>query len=250
LIVSLFAGSLPLIIYIATGGNSSLGFKENRFKKIRGLSSYGILMTAQICLSIILLVSAITIYEQNSYMLSRSLGEMSTDILSFPNQNWESRSKYTAIRNRAMQNPLIKSFSAAMEEPSGESLDALRIESSGLKDTLGVRELFVMPVEDNFFDLFKIPLIAGRNFTLFNPERKGEDYILNETAVKRLGWTPEEAIGKPFKIVFDTPDIFFGGNVVGVVRDFNFSTVKQEIKPYVLFQKPIFYVCFLVRGGF
>lgn len=247
LIVSLFAGSLPLIIYIATGGNSSLGFKENRFKKIRGLSSYGILMTAQICLSIILLVSAITIYEQNSYMLSRSLGEMSTDILSFPNQNWESRSKYTAIRNRAMQNPLIKSFSAAMEEPSGESLDALRIESSGLKDTLGVRELFVMPVEDNFFDLFKIPLIAGRNFTLFNPERKGEDYILNETAVKRLGWTPEEAIGKPFKIVFDTPDIFFGGNVVGVVRDFNFSTVKQEIKPYVLFQKPIFYVCFLVR---
>jgi len=246
LIISLFAGSLPLIIYMATGGNSP-GFRENRIKKIRGLSSYGILMPAQICLSVILLVSAITIYEQNSYMLSRSLGEMSSDILTFPHQNWESRSKYTAIRNRAMQNPLIKSFSAAMEEPSGESLDALRIETSGLKDTLGVRELFVMPVEDNFFDLFKIPLIAGRNFSLFNPERKGEDYILNETAVKRLGWTPEEAIGKPFKIIFDTPEIFFGGTVVGVVRDFNFSTVKQEIKPYVLFQKPIFYVCFLVR---
>ncbi len=146
-----------------------------------------------------------------------------------------------------MQDPLIKSFTAAMEEPSGETLDALRIESSGIKDTLDVKELFVMPVEDNFLDFFKIPLIAGRNFSPFNPDRKGEDYILNETALKRLGWTPEEAIGKPFKIAFDTPDIFFGGTVVGVVRDFNFNTVKQEIKPYVLFQKPIFYSVFLVR---
>jgi putative ABC transport system permease protein len=134
-----------------------------------------------------------------------------------------------------------------MEEPSGETLDALRIESSGIKDTLGVKELFVMPVEDNFFDFFEIPLVAGRNFSPFNPDRKGEDYILNETALKRLGWTPEEAIGKPFKIAFDTPDIFFGGTVVGVVRDFNFNTVKKEIKPYVLFQKPIFYLCFLVK---
>jgi putative ABC transport system permease protein len=62
-----------------------------------------------------------------------------------------------------------------------------------------------------------------------------------------LGWTPEEAIGKPFKIKFDIPDIFYGGTVVGVVKDFNFNTLKQEIKPYVLFQKPIFYLCFLVE---
>jgi putative ABC transport system permease protein len=90
-------------------------------------------------------------------------------------------------------------------------------------------------------------LAAGRNFSSYNPDRKGEDYILNETAVKSLGWSTEEAIGQPFSIKFDTPDIFYGGTVVGVVRDFNFSTVRQEIKPYVLFQKPIFYFCFLVQ---
>ncbi len=247
LIVSLFAGSLPVILHIATGRNSSQGFREMRHKKIQGISSYGILMTAQLFLSIVLMVSAITIYRQNNFMLSRSLGEMSSGILVFKNQNWESRSKYTAIRNRAMQNPLIKSFSASMEPPSGETLDAIRIESSGIKDTLGVKELFVMPVEDNFLDFFKIPLIVGRSFSVFNPNRKGEDYILNETALKRLGWSPEEAIGQSFKIAFDTPDIFYGGTVVGVVRDFNFSTVKQKIKPYVFFQKPIFYLCFLIK---
>lgn len=247
LIVSLFAGSLPVIIHIVTGRNTSHGFRENLHKKVKGISSYGILMTAQLCLSIVLMVSAITIYKQNKFMFSRSLGDMSSDILSFRQQNWESRAKYTAIRNRAMQNPLIKSFSASMEQPSGETLDALRIESSGIKDTLQEKDLFVMSVEDNFLDFFNIRLIAGRSFSPFIPDRKGEDYILNETAVKRLGWSAEEAIGQPFKIVFNVPDIFYGGTVVGVVSDFNFSTVRQEIKPYVLFQKPIFYLCYLVR---
>jgi putative ABC transport system permease protein len=247
LIILLFAGSLPVIIYIASGRNSFKGFREVRYKRNQVISSYGILMTAQLSLSIILMVSSITIYKQNKFMLSRSLGEMSSEILSFKHQNWECRSKYTAIRNRAMQNPLVKSFSAAMEQPSGETLDALKVESTGIKDNLEEKRLFVMPAEDNFLDFFNIPLIAGRNFSPYNPNRKGEDYILNETALKRLGWSAEEAIGQPFKIAFDTPDIFFGGTVVGVVKDFNFNTVKQEIKPYVLFQKPIFYICFLVR---
>jgi putative ABC transport system permease protein len=247
LIISLFAGSLPVIIYILTGRNSSQGLREIRVRRIHGISSYGILMTAQYCLSIILMVSAISIFKQNKFMLSRSLGEMSSDILVFKNQNWESRSKYNVIRNKAIQNPLIKSFSASMEEPSGETLDALKIESPGIKDILEEKRLFVMSVEDNFFDFFKIPLIAGRSFSTFNPNRKGEDYILNETALKRLGWSSEEAIGQPFNIAFDTHDIFYGGTVVGVVRDFNFNTLKQEIKPYVFFQKPIFYLCFLVK---
>jgi len=247
LIISLFAGSLPVIIYITSGRNTAKGFREIRYKRNQGISSYGILMTAQLCLSIILMVAAITIYKQNNFMLSRSLGDMSSEILSFKQQNWESRSKYTAIRNRALQNPLIKSFSAVMEQPSGETLDALKIESSGIKDNVEQKELFVLPVEENFLDFFHLQLIAGRGFSPFNPNRKGEDYILNETALKKLGWTAEEAIGQPFKIAFDTPDIFFGGTVVGVVRDFNFNTLKSKIKPYVLFQKPIFYICFLAK---
>lgn len=247
LIISLAAGSLPVIIYITSGRNSSQGFREIRYRKNHAISSYGILITAQLCLSIILMVSAITIFKQNNFMLSRSLGNMSSDILSFKQQNWESRSKYTAIRNRALQSPLINGFSAAMEQPSGETLDALKIESTGIKDSLGEKQLFVLPVEDNFLDFFNLQLIAGRGFSPFNPDRKGEDYILNETALKKLGWSAEDAIGQPFKIAFNTPDIFFGGTVVGVVRDFNFNTVKNEIKPYVLFQKPIFYLCYLVK---
>lgn len=244
---SVLAGSLPVILHTIKSQKSLTGFKEVPRNSGSGFSSYGILMTVQFCLSIILMVSAITIYQQKEFILSGSLGKMSSDILVFKKQNWEIRSKYDAFRNRSLQSPLIKSVTAVMEEPSGETVDLLDVESSAIDESHKDKPLYVLPVEDNFLDFFNIPIVAGRNFPKFNPARKGEDYILNETAVKYLGWNAQEAIGRPLKIKFDTPDIFYGGTVIGVVKDFNFNTLKKEIKPYVLFQKPIFYICFLVQ---
>ena len=246
-IISMFAGSLPVMYFIFRSRRTVPVSGIKSHYSASGLSVYGILVTFQLCLSIILIISAITIYRQKELIFASGMGDMSSDILAFKQQNWEIRSKYSAFRNRALQDPHIKSFSASLEEPTGETLDAMQVESPEIDENHKSNPLYVLAVEDNFLDFFNIPLIAGRNFSPFNPERKGEDYILNESAVKKLGWTPDEAIGKPFKIKFDYPDIFYGGTVVGVVRDFNYTTVKQAIKPYVMFQKPIFYICFLVR---
>jgi putative ABC transport system permease protein len=245
--ISSLTGSLPAVLSIL---NTKINMQSVGVKKInrsKGLSSYGTLMTIQFSLAIIMMISAIVIFRQKKFIFSQSLGKMSSDIMVFKRQAWEIRAKYTALRDQALQDPLIKNFTASMEEPGGETMDAMTVESSGLDENHKDKPLYVLSVEDNFLNFFDLPLVTGRNFSKFNPERKGEDYILNETAVKELGWTPQEAIGKPFKINFDTPAIFYGGTVVGVVKDFNMTTVKQQIKPYVLFQKPIFYLCFLVR---
>jgi putative ABC transport system permease protein len=247
LLISMMAGSMPVIVFLIQSGKS---FPESVVKSHNSssrFSIYGVLVTVQLSLSIILMISALTIYREKELIFSSALGNMSSDILAFQKLNWEVRGKYTTYRNRALQNPYVKSFSASMEEPSGETLDALQVESPEIDDAHKDNPLYVLAVEDNFLGFFNILLIAGRPFSAFNPERKGEDYILNETAVKKLGWTPGESIGRPFKIKFDNPDIFYGGTVVGVARDFNFTSVKQEIKPYVMFQKPVFYNCFLVR---
>jgi len=247
LIVSTITGSLPTILNILNRSINIQVFGKDSIQSANKASSYGILMTIQFCLAIILMVSAIVIFQQKKFIFSQSLGKMSSDIMVFKRQGWEIRAKYTAIRDQALQDPLIKNFTASMEEPGGETMDAMTVESSGLDENHKDKPLFVLSVEDNFLSFFDLPLVTGRNFSKFNAERKGEDYILNETALKELGWTPQEAIGKPLKIRFDVPDIFYGGTVVGVVKDFNMTTVKQKIKPYVLFQKPIFYLCFLVQ---
>jgi putative ABC transport system permease protein len=247
IIFSLLAGSLPVVLNILNTSINIQAFGAEAIQGTKKISSYGILMTIQFCLAIILMVSAITIFKQKKFIFSQSIGKMSSDIMVFKSLGWEIRGKYTAIRDQALQDPLIKNFTASMEEPGGETMDAMLIESSGLDENHKDKQLYVLPVEDNFLEFFDLPLIAGHNFSKFNPEGKREDYILNETAIKELGWTPQEAIGKPLKVLFDTPDIFYGGTVVGVAKDFNITTVKQNIKPYVLFQKPLFYLCYIVR---
>jgi putative ABC transport system permease protein len=246
-LISVFAGTLPVIFHILSRQKSGTDFKKIQHKSSPIISSYGLLMTLQFGMSIILMISTITIYQQKKLILDHSLGKNTSDILVFKRQNWEVRKKYNAFKTRALQDNLVKSVTASMEEPTGETMDVLDVESSAIDETIKNKQLYVLSVEDNFLTFFDIPLIAGHNFSLYNPGRKGEDYILNESALKQLNWTPEEAIGRPFKIKFGTPDIFYGGTVVGVVRDFNFTSLKQEIKPYVLFQKPIFYLCFMVQ---
>jgi len=247
LIISVLSGSLPLIQNIIRGQMSMTGLNEFPHGIIPKLSTYGILMIVQFCLAIGLMITSIIIYQQKELITSASIGKMSLDILVFKKQNWEIRGKYQAIREKALQNPLIKSFTATIEEPAGETVDAWSVESPAIDENRKDRQLYILSVEDNFLDFFGIQLLSGRNFTPFNPARKGEDYILNEAAVKKLGWTAEQAIGKPFKLKFPVPGMFTGGTVVGIVRDFNFTTLKQEIKPYVLFQKPDFYQCFMVK---
>ena len=247
LFFTVMTGCFPLIRYIRKHNKLLIQLKEEPGSRKGKISSYKILLTGQFILSIILMVTAATINRQNKHMFSLSLGDGRSEILVFKKQNWEIRFKYDAIRTKALQNPLIREVTASIEEPSGETLDALQIESGEIGKGNDETRLFVLAVEDNFLDFFNIPLIAGKNFSPFNQSKKGEDYILNETAVKRLGWTPEDAIGKPFRIKFDVPDIFYGGTVTGVVKDFNFNTARQRIKPYVLFQKPIFYLSFLVK---
>ncbi len=245
--ISILTGSLPLILYILRKKIIINDFKKEISENIHRRSSYGFLMIGQFFLAVVLIVAAITINMQKKYILSASMGKMDPDIIAFRKLNWEIRGKYTSIRDRALQDPLVKSVTASIEEPSGETADAMKVESPELDDAHKDNPLYVLVVENNFLDFFNIPLIAGRNFSPYRPERKGEDYILNETALKKLGWKAEEAIGRPFRVKFDVPDIIFGGTVVGVVKDFNFTTVKQEIKPYVLFQKPIFYLCIIVK---
>jgi putative ABC transport system permease protein len=75
-------------------------------------------------------------------------------------------------------------------------------------------------------------MAAGRNFSR-DFATDTANYILNETAVKMLGWrTPQNAIDK---------DMVYGGTkgkVVGVVKDFHFESLHQAIVPMIFYMPP------------
>jgi putative ABC transport system permease protein len=94
------------------------------------------------------------------------------------------------------------------------------------------------PIDEDFIKTTGLQLVAGSDLTQQDikdvsfPDGKGNIYhfILNESAAKELGWTPEQAIGQRMFMDASRP-----GFVRGVVKDFNFESLHNPIKPLILF---------------
>ena len=74
--------------------------------------------------------------------------------------------------------------------------------------------------------------MQGRNFDAGRPADVDEAVLLNEAAVRALGW--KDPIGKPFAVPFQGPN----GRIVGVVEDFNFQSLHKTVEPAFMFLWP------------
>ena len=76
-----------------------------------------------------------------------------------------------------------------------------------------------------------LKIIAGRDFSGSFPTDTAVATLINRTAAKKLGWTPEQAIGKWIRnTVRDT----LNRQIVGVVEDFNFLSLKENMDALVI----------------
>jgi putative ABC transport system permease protein len=129
--------------------------------------------------------------------------------------------KIPAIRSQLLSNPQIEKVSFPIYMPLNMISETIVNEWEGnhAKQNLFVYNNFI---DYDFLDLFEIKLKEGRNFSPAHPTDSTDSYILNESAVKALGW--ESAVGKQFR----------GGKVIGVVKDFHFQPLGLPIKPLFL----------------
>jgi len=92
--------------------------------------------------------------------------------------------------------------------------------------------MYMLQVDDAFSTVYPAPLVAGRMFSPAFPSDTAGAVVLNETAVRALGWTPATAIGR-------TVELWNGDNpVVGVVRDFHLHSLHQPIAPLLIGYSP------------
>jgi putative ABC transport system permease protein len=90
-----------------------------------------------------------------------------------------------------------------------------------------------LPAEAGVVEALGIAVIAGRDFAENPPmpDSANFQYLLNETLVQQLGWTPDDAIGRRML----EPRV---GEVIGVVQDFNFNTLHVPIEPLAIWYSP------------
>jgi len=176
------------------------------------------LVVLQFASAIVFAISSLIVFQQLNYMQQKKLGYNRDQVVFTTYRNQKIYDQHPAIRNELMKHPNIENVCFANTLPLNSTNLGLIQNWEGHQEGEQL-SVYRFRTDYDFLDLFEIELIEGRNFSPEFPADSSESYILNETAVKALGW--DSPIGKSFE----------DGKVIGVVKDFHFQPFKFEIEP-------------------
>lgn len=183
------------------------------------------LVVGQFTCSVILISSAIVIYDQLTLLQDKHLGFDKSQIVYVRMKN-ELSKKALLMKNDLQTYSSIAGVSAASSNLIDviSSTGAIYWEGQPAEDKFLVTQ---MNIDPHFLSTTGMRLLAGRNFDARISTDTASAYIINQTAARRMGWTPQGAIGKMLTL-WDRK-----GRVIGVVQDFHFRPLTATIEPFL-----------------
>ena len=209
------------------------------------------LITVQFAVSIALLCGTFIMLSQLRYWQNMPLGFDADQIISVPLSSANINSAFapgdSTLRRRMnafdellLQNPGIGEVTLASSMPGfGAPLFPISTDKIRMEDNVFLASI---SVDYDFAETFKLKVLAGRDFDKSFGTDHLNSYLLNELAVKTLGWaSPEEAIGQ---------NVSRGGKagkVVGVVNNFNTAGLQTALNPVIMDVSPGSFTAFAIR---
>jgi len=239
-LVSILSGILLLLKQEMNNLKIGLNQNNNNFNR-KGVSKS--LIVLQYAISIALIIAVIVIQRQTSYALENSMGVKENNLICFENVHSNVQQKFEIFKTELLKYSSIESVSAMLEPPGGEANDMFQFTMEGyIKNETNEEDnkIGIFPCDYSLASIFNLQLLSGVNFSEKNEDNEGSgEYIINESAMKRLHFTnPDKIIGKEFGLIFDNDVIKIPkGKIIGVVKDFHLSSIKKKVEPLVLFKR-------------
>ena len=186
------------------------------------------LVVFQFAMSIILISSTVIVFRQLSFMRNENLGFDRDQLLVVSNAS-ALGGQIESFRDRIARMPGVEMAAYSSKVP-GRDPDNTSFRPDGAPPE-SVIPIRYVEVSDDYAQTMKMELVDGR---FLSKDRTDDEnaVVLNEAAVHRAGWS--EGVGKKIIILSTDPSENRAYTVVGVVRDFNFESLRHDVKPLAM----------------
>jgi putative ABC transport system permease protein len=201
-----------------------------------------VLVVFQFTMSIILIISTLTIYRQLQFMRSKDLGFDEQQVVAISLYGNIGKS-YESLRQELVRLPEVLGVTASSHRPTNIGSNSSGVDWDG-KDPEMKIVVGLSSVDFDYIETMKIQMLEGRPFSRSFPadplnDDKGGAFVINERLAKLMN--KESVINQRLKFVG------VDGTVIGVMKDFHFRSVHNEIEPLALFIAPEWFSTMLVR---
>ncbi|HEY4326740.1 MAG TPA: ABC transporter permease [Mucilaginibacter sp.] len=189
------------------------------------------LIVFQFVISIFLIITTVVILQQLSYIRNKDIGYNKSNVVVLP-VTYKMHPRVDELKKAIANIPGVENVASANNEPINVGWGDGITTADGRSLTVNA-----LPMDEDFIKTMRIKIVAGSDFNQtdvlqIDSTNKFKNFrysfMLNETAARALGWTPEEAVGK--QISKNLP-----GRIKAVVKDFNFKSFHDPIGPLLIF---------------
>jgi putative ABC transport system permease protein len=208
------------------------------WRGVRAATSRKGIIIFQFVVSIALIIAVLVIHQQLRFVRQKDLGFDKEQMLVLPIQDWDLMQRLSqnmeGIKKEFLQHHAVTSITASLRTPGRmEHHDDIRLQGEGDGKEFG---MFCVFVDADFVNAYNIRMAAGRSFAKVLSTDFDHSFLINEAGVKTLGLgSSEDALGR--RLSFWNGE----GEIIGVAKNFHFSSLHHEIEPLFLFMPSVLF---------